>query len=453
MEQVIRIRQGLNIPVSGRPEQAVHPGNPVQRVALCGPDYMGLRPRLLVEKGDPVELGQPLFIDKHQPGVPFCSPGAGVVSAINRGPRRALHSVVVTLHDSAMSAERYAARSNNRLSRMDHAEVAERLRESGMWTAFRTRPFGRVPEADTVPRSIFVTAIDTRPLAADPRIILRAEAEAFADGLRVLPALTEGPVFLCTTEGWDIPLPDSDRIRHVAFSGPHPAGLPGTHIHYLDPVGAGRSAWHIGYQDVIAIGKLFGQGVLDFSRVIATGGSGVLQPRLLLTRIGASIRELVEPCRGDCSELRILSGSLLGGRAAFPGLDFLGRYHDQVSAVPEGGDRHLFGWTGVFPWRYSATRTFLRKAGHSRRYNITTAQNGRFTGMIPTRAFEKVMPLDILPSPLFRALLVKDTDQAQALGCLELDEEDLALCSFVCPAKIDYGAALRINLQQIDKEG
>lgn len=450
---VIKIRQGLNIPIGGRPVQTIHPANPVQRVALCGLDYEGLRARLLVDVGDDVELGQPLFVDKHHPGVPFCSPGTGMVSAINRGPRRALYSVVVTLDDPVESVDRYAPMSRSRILRMNRAEVAERLRESGLWTAFRTRPFSHVPEPDAVPRSIFVTAIDTRPLAADPRVIVREEADAFADGLRVMPALTDGPVFLCTAEDWDLPVPESGRIRHVAFSGPHPAGLPGTHIHCLDPVGARRSVWHIGYQDVIAIGKLFGQGRLDFSRVVATGGSCVTEPRLLRTRIGASIRELADPCEGDCIECRIISGSLLGGRAAYGTLAFLGRYHDQVSAVMEGGERHLFGWTGVFPWRYSATRTFLRKAGHRRRFNITTAQNGRFTGMIPTRAFEKVMPLDILPSPLFRALLVNDTDQAQALGCLELDEEDLALCSFVCPAKVDYGAALRINLRQIEKEG
>jgi Na+-transporting NADH:ubiquinone oxidoreductase subunit A len=425
----------------------------VYRVALVGPDYVGLRPRILVEEGDDVDLGQPLFIDKHHPDVPFCSPGTGVVSAINRGPRRALYSVVVTLDDDAMSVERYAPMSRRRLSRLDHAEAAERLRDTGLWTSFRTRPFSRVPEPEAVPRSIFVTAIDTRPLAADPRVILRAESDAFADGLSVLPALTDGTVFLCTADDWDIPVPESGRIRRVAFSGPHPAGLPGTHIHFLDPVGADRSVWHIGYQDVIAIGKLFGQGVLDFSRVVASGGSCVLEPRLLLTRMGAAIREMADPCVGDCSECRFISGSLLGGRDAFGTLGFLGRYHDQISAVVEGGDRHLFGWTGVFPWRYSATRTFLRTAGHRQRYAITTAQNGRFSGMIPTRAFEKVMPLDILPSPLFRALLVKDTDQAQALGCLELDEEDLALCSFVCPAKVDYGAALRTNLLQIEREG
>lgn len=453
MSSTIKIRQGLNIPVSGRPVQSIHEGPPVSHVALCGPDYVGLKPWILVSKGDRVKLGQPLFVDKHHPGFAFCSPGVGEVVAINHGPRRVLHSVVVRLEDQASENVFYEPFSHNRILRLSRMEVAERLRETGLWTAFRRRPFNRIPEAGAVPRSIFVTAIDTRPLAADPRVVIREQAEAFADGLRVLPALTDGPVFLCTATNWDIQIPESGRIRHVEFSGPHPAGLPGTHIHFLDPVGPDREVWHVGYQDVVAIGKLFGAGKLDFSRVIALGGSCVSNPRLVRTRVGAPVNELVGACVDESCHCRVISGSVLGGRTAEGSLVYLGRYHDQVSVIPEGGDRHLFGWTGVIPWRYSAARTFLRQAGHRHRFNITTAQNGRYTGMIPTRAFEKVMPLDILPSPLFRALLVKDADQAQALGCMELDEEDLALCSFVCPAKNDYGAALRINLLQIEKEG
>lgn len=408
---------------------------------------------MLVEEGDSVTLGQPLFIDKHHPGVPFCSPGTGRVTAINRGPRRALHSVVVELGDVNTGAALFEPLGRQEILQLKHNEAADRLRQSGLWAAFRQRPFSRVPEPDAMPRSIFVTAIDTRPLAADPKVVAGEQPEAFVDGLRVLTVLTEGPVWLCTAPGWNLPVPNSDRIRHAAFDGPHPAGLPGTHIHLLDPVGADRMVWHIGYQDVIAIGKLFSQGVIDNGRIVALGGTCIAEPRLVRTRLGASIDELLGSCVDDCVGCRTISGSVLGGRTAEGGLAFLGRYHEQVSAVPEGGERHLFGWTGVFPWRYSAARTFLRKAGHTRRFNITTAQNGRFSGMIPTRAFEKVMPLDILPSPLFRALLVKDTDQAQALGCLELDEEDLALCSFVCPAKIDYGQALRVNLMQIEREG
>ena len=175
--------------------------------------------------------------------------------------------------------------------------------------------------------------------------------------------------------------------------------------------------------------------------------------RLVQSRLGASIEELTKDNIHNGESSRTISGCVLSGRTADAGLAYLGRYHEQVSVIPEGGDKHLFGWTGLFPWLYSATRTFLKKTGQNRSWALTTAQNGRFSGMLPTRAFENVMPLDILPSPLFRALLVKDTDQAQALGCLELDEEDLALCSFVCPAKNDYGSFLRINLDEIEREG
>ena len=453
MPKNITIKEGLNIPVAGRPVQEIHDGPGVSHVALCGPDYIGLKPRMLVAEGDSVELAQPLFVNKHHPEVPFCSPGKGTVTAINRGPRRVLLSVVIRLDGEATGEQRYAPMGQRRLTRLQHEEIAGRLRESGLWTAFRTRPFSRVPEAEEVPRSIFVTAIDTRPLAADPLVVARKDAEHLADGLRVISMLTNGPVCLCTAPGWDLPVPESDRICHATFAGPHPAGLAGTHIHHLAPASADRHVWQIGYQDVIAIGRLFSQGRLETGRVIALGGSCMLHPRLVRTRLGASIDELTVGCMDDCQGYRVISGSVLGGRTAMDRLAYLGRYHEQVSAIPEGGDRHLFGWTGIFPWRYSAARTFLRKAGHKRRQNITTSQNGRFSGMIPTRAFEKVLPMDILPSPLFRALLVRDTDQAQALGCLELDEEDLALCSFVCPAKVDYGAALRTNLEQIEKEG
>lgn len=453
MSQTIRIRQGLDIPVVGEPEQAIHDGPTINHVALCGPDYMGLRPRMMVQEGDRVACGQPLFVHKHQPGVPYCAPGAGEVVAIHRGARRALHSVVIRLEDRETGKRLFEPMTHTRIHRLERDEAAERLRESGLWTAFRTRPFSAVPMADSVPRSIFVTAIDTRPLAPDPGVVTAGHGESFAAGLGVLMALTPGTVYLCTAPGWEWSAPQDQRLKHVRFEGPHPAGLPGTHIHLLDPVGAGREVWHLGYQDVIAIGRLFGEGVLDFSRVVALGGSGVREPRLVRTRLGASIPELIGRDMVDADVSRFISGSVLGGRTARAGLAYLGRYHDQVSVIPEGGDRHLFGWTGIFPWRYSATRTFLRRVGQRRKHNLTTAQNGRYSGMIPTRAFEKVMPLDILPSPLFRALLVQDTDTAQALGCLELDEEDVALCAFVCPAKIDYGTALRINLQQIEKEG
>lgn len=449
----IRIRSGLDIPIKGRPRPEIHPGPAILHVALCGPDYIGLKPRLLVSEGDMVGLGQPLFVDKRDPEVPFTSPGQGTVVSINRGARRVLESVVIRLGETPVEDLSFEPLDDQAMGRLDRAAAAGRLQQSGLWTLLRARPFGNIPKFNTTPDALFVTAIDTSPLAANPIHVLAGEEAAFADGLRVLRLLTDKHVFLCTAPDWNLSLPAIEDVQRVEFSGPHPAGLVGTHIHFLSPVGADRTAWHIGYQDVVSVGKLFREGIIDNRRVVALGGSCATRPRLLVTRRGASVDELT---MGEitCQEsARMISGSVLDGHTATGGLAYLGHYQQQVSLIMEGGDRHFMGWTGLVPRRYSAARTLLKMTGHKSRLFISTSQNGRYSGMLPTRAFDKVMPLDILPSPLFRALLVRDTDQAQALGCLELAEEDLALCSFLCPAKNDYGSVLRLNLEQIEKEG
>jgi Na+-transporting NADH:ubiquinone oxidoreductase subunit A len=453
MNRSIRIRKGLDIPVAGEPEQVVYRGPEVRHVALCGVDYVGLRPRVLVEVGDGVGLGQPLWQDKRDPEVCYPSPGQGVVVAINRGARRVLESVVISLQESGAEDVRFEAMTARRIATLDSDAVRARMLRSGLWTAFRTRPFSRVPPSGSTARGIFVTAIDTRPLAPDPAVVVARDSEHFAHGLRLLTRLTQGPVWLCTAPNWDIALPGIERVHHVTFSGPHPSGLPGTHMHLLDPVGPNRTHWHINFQDVTALGRLFHRGLIDTERVISMGGQCVTEPRLVTTRLGASLEELLQGGVCETEVCRVISGSVLGGRAATGTLAWLGRYHDQVSVLREGGRSFLLGWTGLFPRRFTAAPTFARRTGYRKRYPFSTTQNGRFSGMLPMRVFDRVLPLDILPSPLLRALLVKDTDRAQALGCLELDEEDLALCSFLCPAKQDYGVALRINLEQIEKEG
>jgi len=436
MGKHIKIKKGLDLPLDGKPEQSVHAGPDIRHVALLGKDYIGLKPRLLVSEGDAIARGQPLFVDKKDPDVSYCSPGQGIVTAINRGPRRALDSIVVRLENTGTEDVGFAPLSASQYDDSGRNQVAERLQQSGLWTAFRTRPFSRVPLSGSYPDAIFVTATDTRPLSADPAVVARTNPESLIAGLRLLPLLTDGIVYLCTGPGWDIEVPGIDHLESFTFTGSHPAGLPGTHIHELYPVGPERVIWQIDYQDVMAIGGLFLEGKAPSSRVIALGGECLAKPRLIKTLSGASLDELLSDELREGEGYRLISGSVLDGRNAFANLAYLGRYHHQVSVIPEGEGRRLFGWLGK-----------LRK----RRW--TTSQNGRFSGMIPLPVFEKVMPLDILPASLFRALLVKDTDQAQALGCLELDEEDLALCAYVCPAKTDYGHALRINLDQIEKEG
>ena len=453
MNRIIRIRKGFDVPIAGEPEQVVYPGAPVRHVALCGVDYVGLRPRLLVSVGDAVGLGQPLWEDKRDPAVCYPSPGRGVVTAINRGARRVLESVVVSLQDSGAPDLQFEALTAREIGNLDRDDVAGRMLRSGLWTALRTRPFSRVPPSDSAPRAIFVTAIDTRPLAPDPAVVVARDVEHFALGLQLLTRLTEGRVWLCTAADWPITLPGIDRVTRVGFTGPHPAGLPGTHMHYLQPVGPDHTNWHINFQDVTALGRLFHRGEIDTGRIVSLCGACVTEPRLVTTRLGAALEEVLRDGVCETDICRVISGSVLGGRAATGTLAYLGRYHDQVSVLREGGRSFVFGWSGLFPRRFTTAPTFARSSGHGKRYAFSTTQNGRFSGMLPMRVFDRVMPLDILPSPLLRALLVKDIERAQALGCLELDEEDLALCSFVCPAKHDYGVALRINLKQIEKEG
>ena len=447
------LKDGLNIPIQGRPEQSVHPGPSVRQVALSGRDYHGLKPKVLVSEGQQVKLGQPLFTDKQDPALLFTSPGTGTVIAVNRGARRALETIVIRLADNESEECSFESFTDDDIRSMENNRVANQLLASGSWPALRTRPFSRVPASGTTPRSIFVTAIDTQPLAADPRVVIRENRQAFNTGLLVLSRLTEGRVFLCTGTGWDIEQPGVERLQTVEFKGPHPAGLPGTHIHFLDPVGADSTVWHINYQDVIAFGNLFANGRIDTRRVVALGGESLRHPRLIRIRQGASIDELVAGEYENPKSCRVISGSVLTGRTATGNNAYLGRYHCQVSVIPERRDSRFLGWLGGVSGQYTASATFLRKMGHKQRYGFTTAQNGRFSGMLPVRVFDKVVPLDILPSSLFRAMMVRDTDNAQALGCLELDEEDLALCSFVCPAKYDYGTILRLNLAQIEKDG
>ena len=446
----IKIKKGLDIPIAGRPESRIEAGNDVSTVAVLGTDAHGLQPRMAVSVGDRVKLGQHLFTDKKNPGVRFTAPGSGRVAAINRGARRALQSVVIELGGD--EAETFATHSRQQLSNLDTVSVRETLQQSGAWAAFRTRPFSRVPPVKQVPAAIFVTAIDTHPLAADPGLIIADAGEAFGDGLAAIARLTEGAVYVCTAPGSGIECPDGAAFRHAEFDGPHPAGLPGTHIHHLEPVGEHKVVWHIGYQDVIAIGRLFTDGRLSTERTVAIGGPRALRPRLVRTRFGASTKELLAG-EAASGRMRVISGSVLSGHQAVGSLAYLGRYNNQVSLLQEGSEREFLAWMRPGVDKYSTTRAYLGHLLRRGRFDMTTTQNGSPRAMVSIGTFERIMPLDILPTPLLKALLVEDTDRAKELGCLELDEDDLALCSFVCNGKYDYGPFLRMNLEEIEANG
>lgn len=447
------IKKGLDLPIGGAPEQIIEDAPPMRSVAVIGRDFVGMKPTMMVAEGDRVKLGQPLFEDKKTPGVLYTAPGAGEVVAINRGHKRMLQSVVIRLDDDDEApAETFEPVAAGRIGGLDRESVRGRLIRSGLWTALRTRPYSKVPEPGGVPRSIFVTAVDTDPLAADPQVVVNERREDFVNGLRVLARLTDGRLFLCQAPDADIPALDDPRLVVAEFGGRHPAGLVGTHIHCLDPVDAESRVWHLGYQDVIAFGVLFTEGRLDVSRVIALGGPSVKRPRLLRTRLGANTEELLHDELYPV-ESRAISGSVLSGRRAAGWGIYLSRYHTQLSVLPEGREREFLGWLRPGRNRFSKINVFLSSLLPAEEYRFTTSQNGSPRAMVPIGNYEEVMPLDILPTQLLRSLLVRDTDTAQALGCLELDEEDLALLSFVDVAKYDFGPHLRASLELIEKEG
>ena len=447
---MIKLTRGMDIPISGQPQQRITETINTRSVALVGFDYVGMKPTMAVQVGDRVKLGQLLFSDKKTEGVDYTSPASGVVSAINRGARRVLQSVVIDVEGD--EAEQFSSYTAAELASLSRDQVRDNLLSSGMWTALRTRPYSRVPVVDSQPQSIFVTAMDTHPLAADPCLIIAEQAEAFSNGLQILSKLTTGKVYVCRESSGSVPLTDGDNISEQVFSGPHPAGLPGTHIHFVEPVSGERTAWTINYQDVIAIGRLFTDGKLYTERVISLAGPQVENPRLIRTRLGADLLQLTAG-QLKSGDNRIVSGSVLGGRTASGGLSYLGRYHNQISVLLEGKTREFMGWLSPGANKHSNLGIYISNLLSGRLFDFTTTTNGSQRAMVPIGSYENVMPLDMLPTQLLRALIMGDTQTAQDLGCLELEEEDLALCTYVCPGKYEYGPILRDNLTRIEKEG
>ncbi|SIN99619.1 Na(+)-translocating NADH-quinone reductase subunit A [Salinivibrio sp. ES.052] len=446
---MITIKKGLDIPIAGTPTQVISDGPAVKKVALLGEEYVGMRPTMHARVGDVVKKGQVVFEDKKNPGVKFTAPAAGKVVEVNRGAKRVLQSVVIEIDgNEQVTFNKYEA---SQLASLDRQAVVDQLVDSGMWTALRTRPFSRSPAIDAVPEAIFVNAMDTNPLAADPKVIIDEQKEAFIAGLDVVSRLTDKKIFVCKA---DVELPNSQQsnVEQHVFAGPHPAGLVGTHIHHLRSASMEKMVWHLNYQDVIAFGHLFLTGEINTDRVVSIAGPMVNKPRLLRSQLGANLDDLID---GElmAGESRVISGSVLSGTKASGPHAYLGRFHVQVSVLREGNEKELFGWLSPGKNRFSVTRAYLGHLFKGQLFNLTTSTNGSDRSMVPIGNYERVMPLDIEPTMLLRDICAGDVDSMQQLGALELDPEDLALCTFVCPGKYEFGPMLRESLEKIEKEG
>jgi Na+-transporting NADH:ubiquinone oxidoreductase subunit A len=433
-----RLKRGLDLPLAGEPEQVVYPARDVSRVALLGEDSPGMKPSLRVAPGDHVRCGQALFEDKKWPAIRYTAPATGTVAAIHRGDRRDFRSLVIDVDPQEGAAPQlpFSSHCAKSAAAWSAGEVRALLLESGLWTALRTRPFSQVPAPDSEPYALFITATDTRPHSPAQDVVLADRFADFGTGVLCLAKLCAGDTHVCVAPGSSIPVPQAVRVKTQVFDGPHPCGNAGTHIHVLCPVDLERTVWHIGYQDVAAVGRLVSTGRLDVSRVVALAGPSVLRPRLLRTRLGASIDELVKDETAPGTQ-RVVSGSVLDGRTAQgDALGYLGRYHQQVSVLAEATERELFGWIRPGFDKFSVWGVVAGAfTGRPQALNTTTNGGARPMGTI-----------------LLRALLMNNDERAEALGALELDEEDLALCTFVCPGKAEYGPLLRAALTRIQKE-
>lgn len=448
---MIRIKKGLNVPITGVPQQTIYPMPRPKKVAVTGSDYIGMKPSMLVKEGDQVKVGQALFECKKTPGVVYTAPAAGTVMAINRGAKRIFQNIVIQVNEQEEHTS-FAAYSSQAVSEWSEAQVRKLLIESGLWTAIRTRPYSKVPNVDASPAAFFITATDSQPLAPSPELIIDQYKDDFKAGVEILSKLTTGKTYICKKTDSDIPAPNGDQFVTAEFDGVHPYGNVGTHIHFLEPVHINKFVWHMSYQDVIAVGKLFSTGKLWTERIISIAGPQIKDPKLLRVRLGHDIDELTKD-QIKTGATRLISGSVLNGRKVVEPFHFLGRYHLQVTGLEEGHHREFLGWHSPGLDKFSLKRTFISKLIPSKRFNFDTNTHGSHRSMVPVGMYESVMPMDILPTQLLRALLTRDTDLAQELGCLELDEEDLALCTFASIGKKDFGHILRENLTMIEKEG
>lgn len=439
-----RVSRGLDLPIGGKPASTVHEVPPPAMVAVLPSDYRGIRPRLIAQEGDTVRRGDPLYQDRTHEEIVVTAPVAGQITAINRGERRVIQSIVIT-RAATDAAHTPAAWSPT--AWRDRDTLRALLLASGLWPAFRSRPFSRTPAPHAVPDALFVTAIDTQPLAPDMDAVVRGHDAAFRRGLDALRVLIDGPVYCCRPIGSTL----GDGVAGIttaSFGGKHPAGNVGYHIHTLHPVSRGRSVWHIGVQDVIRIGHLVNTGEYDATQVVSVAGPGVTSPQLVRTELGAHIPSLLADNMAPGVQ-RVISGSVLTGTAMHAAeTAYLGRFHQQITVLPEGGRRTFLGWLRPSTTAFSTLPVYARAT----QPHMDTQLNGSPRAMVPIGVYERVMPFDLMPTHLLRALAVGDAEWAESLGALELDEEDIALCTVVCPGKYEYGGALRRVLDQIATE-
>jgi Na+-transporting NADH:ubiquinone oxidoreductase subunit A len=447
MSKTIRLKKGLNIRILGMAEPVLEDAPPGENFALMPGDFPGLTPRLSVTPGQEVKAGDPLFFDKYTPEICFVSPVGGNVTAVNRGERRKILEIVVKADQNIGFVDFGKADP----VKMDTPQIRELLLKSGLWPLLKRRPYGILARPDEVPKSIFISCFDTAPLAPDYQFILKGQESVFQTGINVLSKLTPGKVHLGIPADPGHICSGMKNAEITVYDGPHPAGNVGVQIHHTDPVNKGDVVWTIHPQDLLFIGRLFETGMVDFSKIIALAGSEVKNPRYYKTITGSDLAPLLQGKLHTNSENRIISGNVLTGKKVSPD-GFLGFYDALVTVIPEGNYYEFLGWAKPRTKQFSMSHAYFSWLMPGKSFKPDANLHGEKRAYVMTGQYEKVVPMDILPVQLIKAILADDIEKMEKLGIYEVIEEDLALCEFVCTSKMEVQDILRSGINLILRE-
>ncbi len=448
MSKVIKIKKGLDIPLSGAAEKIYITAEPSRTYAVKPPDFQGVTPKLAVHVDDPVKAGTTLFFDKHNPDLKFSSPVSGKVKIVNRGERRKILEIVIE-PDSEITYEDFGSADPLTMNRED---IIKKLLECGLWPAIRQRPYARIANPGKLPKSIFIPGFDTAPLAADKDFIVKGNREEFQAGINALSRLTEGKIHLCLNGRYpaDEVFTKAQKVEFHYFQGPHPAGNPGVHIHYIDPINKGETVWYVQPQEVIMLGRFFMTGKYDVSRILALTGSEVKKPVYYKYISGASIEPFIKDNIAS-EEVRLISGNVLTG-TRITKIGHVGFYDSQITVIPEGNKFEFIGWALPGLKKFSVSRTFFSWMMPRKKFVHDTNLHGGERAFVMTGEYEKVLPMSIYPVQLLKSIIVEDIEQMEKLGIYEVAEEDFALCEYVCTSKIDSQELIRKGLDLMYSE-
>ncbi|MBN1550482.1 Na(+)-translocating NADH-quinone reductase subunit A [bacterium] len=448
---VYTVRRGKDLKIAGAPSPQELKVDDPPVLGVKPVDFLGIKPKLLIRENDRVVTGQPLFYAKGHEKLMFCSPGCGIVTAIRRGARRVITEIEVT-RSGAEDSETFRVFRESELANISVEELSAHLMHGGMWPYIRQRPFGKIANPSISPAVIFINGMDTEPLAADPCILMDGREEDFRMGVRVLQEFTHGPIYLTLplkTTG-DPPFAQVAGVTVHHFTGPHPSGLVGTHIRHIRPLKPAEIAWTLRAVHVADIGSFIRTGKYPVHRTVAISGTGVAETGYVHTRLGVPVSALIEHRVKD-EWVRYISGTVLTG-SQVEKTGYLGFYDNTLTVIPESEKRDFMGWA-MPGWRkYSLLKAYASCVNPSKTYHLDTRINGGVRAIVNIGAWERVFALDVHISYLIRAILAEDLEEACDLGLLEVTEEDVALCTFACPSKMELGEIIRKGLDLYEKE-